>query len=75
MLHREGRSAYTGFLSDETFGGLRTGSRAILLAKRSGRAALPTPTHRPLVKGIPTLTGDPAPSALSIDGRGAWLAR
>lgn len=59
VLRREGYSVETGLFSAEEFGVPQTRSRAILVAKRSGTAALPTPTHRPFVKGVPQTDGDP----------------
>ncbi|MBP2323297.1 DNA (cytosine-5)-methyltransferase 1 [Kibdelosporangium banguiense] len=58
VLRREGYSVATGNLAAEEFGVPQTRSRAILVAKRSGTAALPTPTHRPLVKDVPQDNGD-----------------
>ncbi|MDX3192941.1 DNA cytosine methyltransferase [Streptomyces sp. MN03-5084-2B] len=60
VLRREGYSVDTGLLSAEEFGVPQTRSRAILVAKRSGTAVLPAPTHRPLVKGVPQDGGDSA---------------
>ncbi|WP_143268781.1 hypothetical protein [Amycolatopsis vastitatis] len=50
----------TELLSTEEFGVLQTRSRAILVAKRSGTAALSTPTHCPLGKGVIQADGGPA---------------
>ncbi|RSM43824.1 DNA cytosine methyltransferase [Amycolatopsis balhimycina DSM 5908] len=49
----------TGLLSAEEFGGPRP-APAILVAKRSGTAALSTPTPPPLVKGVIQADRDPA---------------
>ncbi|WP_394621001.1 DNA cytosine methyltransferase [Lentzea sp. JNUCC 0626] len=59
VLRREGYSVVTGNLDAVEFGAPQTRSRAILIARRSGVAALPEPTHRPFRKGGAQHAGEP----------------
>ncbi|MEV7023980.1 DNA cytosine methyltransferase [Kitasatospora sp. NPDC093558] len=59
ILRAEGYSAIAGKVSAEQYGVPQTRRRAVLIARRTGTAALPTPTHRPYTKGTPRTAGDP----------------
>lgn len=54
ILREQGYSVWTGLLSSETFGVPQTRKRAILMARRDGKAAQPPPaTHHPYKSGQP----------------------
>ncbi|MFF2074633.1 DNA cytosine methyltransferase [Kitasatospora sp. NPDC058162] len=59
ILRAEGYSAATGTVRAEQYGVPQTRKRAVLIARRTGTAALPAPTHRPYTKGTPRTAGDP----------------
>ncbi|MEU7435713.1 DNA cytosine methyltransferase [Streptomyces sioyaensis] len=69
-LATEGYSVATGILRAEEFGVPQTRRRAVLIARRDGRAVLPAPTHRPYIKGMPQDADD---SAL-FPGLAPWVA-
>lgn len=58
-LAGEGYSVACAVLRTEEFGVPQTRRRAILIARRSGEAAMPKATHRPYRKGVPRAEGDP----------------
>ncbi|MGW3179657.1 DNA cytosine methyltransferase [Kitasatospora sp. NPDC001119] len=60
ILRAEGYSAVAGVVRAEEYGVPQTRRRAVLIARRTGTAALPAPTHRPYAKGTPRTAGDPA---------------
>ncbi|MFD5436620.1 DNA cytosine methyltransferase [Kitasatospora sp. NPDC127067] len=59
ILRAEGYSAVAGVVRAEQYGVPQTRKRAVLIARRTGTAALPAPTHRPYTKGTPRTAGDP----------------
>ncbi|RKT16886.1 DNA (cytosine-5)-methyltransferase 1 [Streptomyces sp. 1114.5] len=59
ILRAEGYSAVAGTVRAEQYGVPQTRKRAVLIARRTGTAALPAPTHRPYAKGTPRTAGDP----------------
>ncbi|RKT18147.1 DNA (cytosine-5)-methyltransferase 1 [Streptomyces sp. 1114.5] len=59
ILRAEGYSAVAGVVRAEQYGVPQTRKRAVLIARHTGTAALPTPTHRPYAKGVPRTAGDP----------------
>lgn len=59
ILYREGYRAAKGVLRAEQHGVPQTRRRAILIASLDGPVALPAPTHRQYVKGVPRHLGDP----------------
>lgn len=60
ILRAEGYSVATGRLSSEEYGVPQTRVRAILVARLTGEAALPEPTHRKYRKGTAQDEGDAA---------------
>lgn len=60
VLEARGYSAACGVLRAEEYGVPQTRRRAALVARLDGPVALPTPTHRRYVKGVPQMAGDPA---------------
>ncbi|MFD5916197.1 DNA cytosine methyltransferase [Kitasatospora sp. NPDC058201] len=60
ILRAEGYGAVCGVLRAEEYGAPQTRRRAALIARHGAPAALPAPTHRRYVKGIPQEAGDPA---------------
>lgn len=58
-LRGEGYEATCGVLRTEEFGVPQTRRRAVLVARRTGRAELPTPTHQPYRKGVAPTLGNP----------------
>lgn len=59
VLRAEGYSVATGVLRTEQHGVPQTRRRAVLVARLSGEARLPEPTHRPYRRGVPQHEGDP----------------
>lgn len=59
ILRREGYHVAVGVLRSEEHGVPQTRRRAFLAASLDGPVALPAPTHRPYVKGVPRGQGDP----------------
>ncbi|WP_370969653.1 DNA cytosine methyltransferase [Amycolatopsis sp. cg9] len=59
VLEKRGYSVDCGILHTEDFGVPQTRRRAILIARRDGRAELPKPTHRRYRKGQARGEGDP----------------
>ncbi|MFI8454207.1 DNA cytosine methyltransferase [Kitasatospora sp. NPDC085464] len=59
ILRAEGYSAVAGTVRAEQYGVPQTRRRAVLIARRTGTATLPAPTHRPYTKGTPRTAGDP----------------
>ncbi|MFE2721321.1 DNA cytosine methyltransferase [Kitasatospora sp. NPDC059327] len=59
ILRAAGYSVATGVMRAEQYGVPQTRRRAVLIARRTGTATLPAPTHRPYAKGRPQATGDP----------------
>ncbi|KUJ65421.1 DNA cytosine methyltransferase, partial [Streptosporangium amethystogenes] len=59
-LEARGYSAACGVLNAEEYGVPQTRRRAVLVARLDGPAALPAPTHRRFVKGVPQSAGDPS---------------
>ncbi|MEV4062205.1 DNA cytosine methyltransferase [Nonomuraea dietziae] len=59
ILEGEGYSVACGVLRTEQYGVPQTRRRAVLVARLSGKAALPAPTHRPYRKGVSRAEGDP----------------
>ncbi|MFJ6215059.1 DNA cytosine methyltransferase [Streptomyces sp. NPDC092296] len=53
VLSAEGYSVAAGVLRAEEYGVPQTRRRAVLIARRGAVAALPAPTHRPYLRGIP----------------------
>ncbi|MGW7636058.1 DNA cytosine methyltransferase [Streptomyces decoyicus] len=70
VLAAEGYSVATGVLRAEEFGVPQTRRRAVLIARRDGRAVLPAPTHRPYIKGVPQGRDDGAMFA----GLAPWVS-
>ncbi|MEU3426623.1 DNA cytosine methyltransferase [Streptomyces gardneri] len=60
VLEPRGYSVATGVLNAEEYGVPQTRKRAALLARLDGPVALPAPTHRRYVKGVPQFAGDPS---------------
>jgi DNA (cytosine-5)-methyltransferase 1 len=59
-LRAEGYGVATGVLRAEEHGAPQTRRRAVLIARHGTAAALPAPTHRRYVKGVPQAAGDAA---------------
>nr|BFD92064.1 hypothetical protein KitaXyl93_34240 [Kitasatospora sp. Xyl93] len=59
ILRAEGYSAVAGTVRAEQHGVPQTRRRAVLIARRTGTAALPAPTHRAYAKGVLRTAGDP----------------
>ncbi|MFC5667495.1 DNA cytosine methyltransferase [Kitasatospora misakiensis] len=59
ILRAEGYDTATGTVKAEQYGVPQTRRRAVLIARRTGPATLPAPTHRPYTKGTPRTDGDP----------------
>ncbi|MFF9900339.1 DNA cytosine methyltransferase [Streptomyces longispororuber] len=59
-LRDEGYDATCGILRAEEFGVPQTRRRAVLVARRNGRAQLPMPTHQPYRRGTSPTLGNPA---------------
>ena len=59
VLQNEGYTVATGRLTAEQYGVPQTRKRAILVARTSGEASLPAPTHRKYRKGTAQHEGDP----------------
>lgn len=57
--HKLGYSVAVGTLHTEEFGVPQTRRRAILIARRNGKATLPSPTHHRYRKGTPRGVGAP----------------
>jgi DNA (cytosine-5)-methyltransferase 1 len=70
VLAAEGYSVATGIVRAEEFGVPQTRRRAVLIARRDGKAALPVPTHRPYIKGVPQDADDGA----LFTGLAPWVA-
>ncbi|MFF9844645.1 DNA cytosine methyltransferase [Streptomyces sp. NPDC013740] len=60
VLERMGYSAVCGILNAEEHGVPQTRRRAALVARLGYVAALPRPTHRRYIKGVPQHAGDPS---------------
>ncbi|WP_327678553.1 DNA cytosine methyltransferase [Kitasatospora sp. NBC_00458] len=77
ILRTEGYDAVAGTVKAEQHGVPQTRRRAVLIARRTGPATLPTPTHRPYTKGAPRAAGDVGllpwtPMGEAIPGRGPF---
>ncbi|MEU1419530.1 DNA cytosine methyltransferase [Kitasatospora sp. NPDC005751] len=59
ILRTDGYDVAVGVLKAEEYGVPQTRRRAVLIARRTGPAALPAPTHRPYAKGTPRAAGGP----------------
>ncbi|MET8703645.1 DNA cytosine methyltransferase [Kitasatospora sp. NPDC004723] len=59
VLTAEGYSVATGVVAAEQHGVPQARRRAVLIARRTGTAALPAPTHRAYRKGEDRAAGDP----------------
>ncbi|MFD5916029.1 DNA cytosine methyltransferase [Kitasatospora sp. NPDC058201] len=59
ILRTQGYGVATGTVKAEQYGVPQTRRRAVLIARRTGPAALPEPTHRPYAKHVPRTAGDP----------------
>lgn len=60
VLEARGYHVACGVLRAEEYGVPQTRKRAALVARLGGPVALPAPTHRRYVKGVPQTAGDPA---------------
>ncbi|MFJ4799185.1 DNA cytosine methyltransferase [Kitasatospora purpeofusca] len=60
ILRAEGYGAACGVLRAEEHGAPQTRRRAVLIARHGRPVALPAPTHRRYVKGVPQEAGDPS---------------
>ncbi|WP_406336601.1 DNA cytosine methyltransferase [Streptomyces zaomyceticus] len=60
VLEARGYHVACGVLNAEEYGVPQTRKRAALVARLDGPVALPSPTHRRYVKGVPRCDGDPA---------------
>ncbi|MFE7415334.1 DNA cytosine methyltransferase [Streptomyces laurentii] len=60
VLRAEGYGVAAGVLRAEEHGAPQTRRRAVLIARHGLPAALPEPTHRRYLKGVPQVAGDPA---------------